>query len=593
MYSAPVKDLRFVLQRLLDVAALTQLPRYADYSIEVGEEILSAAARFATEVLDPLNTPGDREGARISAGGVMLPSAFHFAYQQFTAAGWPQLAADADIGGQGAPLVIATAVEEIWFGANMAFMLCPMLSRAAVEALHMAGSPQLQAEYLPPLLSGAWSGTMNLTEPQAGSDLAAIRTRAAREGDHYRLFGQKIFITYGEHDLTENIVHLVLARIDGAPEGVKGISLFLVPRFLTGADGQRRPNDVHCLSIEHKLGIHLSPTCVMAFGQSEGAVGYLVGEPHHGLEYMFVMMNSARLAVGVQGIGLAERGLQQALQWARTRVQGRPPGTAADAELPITFHPDVRRMLLTIKSGVEAMRALALYAALQLDHGCGLPDAAAREAAQLRAELLIPVVKGWSTEWAIELVSLALQVHGGMGYVEETGVAQTFRDVRIASIYEGTTGIQANDLLGRKLARDRGAAMYALLQETERELATYQSAADPVGAIARAAVDALTALRSATDSILAASSARPAEAQAVSVPYLMLCGFALGGWLTARAAARAAEALGSGDVEAPFLRGKLQSARCYADATLPRAGALAQEVRTAGASIVQAEPELL
>jgi alkylation response protein AidB-like acyl-CoA dehydrogenase len=593
MYSAPVKDLRFVLQRVLDVSALTRLPRYADYSPEVQHEILEAASRFAEDVLEPLNAPGDREGARMSANGVTLPSAFHAAYQQFIAGGWPQLAADADIGGQGAPLVIATAVEEIWFGANMALMLCPMLSRAAGEALHVAGSAPLQAEYLPPLLSGAWAGTMNLTEPHAGSDLSTIRTRAAPEGDHYRLFGQKIFITYGEHDLTENIVHLVLARIDGAPAGVKGISLFLVPRFLTGPDGQRRPNDVRCASIEHKLGIHLSPTCVMMFGQSEGAVGYLIGEPHHGLEYMFVMMNSARLAVGVQGIGLAERGWQQALQWARTRVQGRPAGAAAGHELPIAFHPDVRRMLLTIKSGVEAMRALALYAALQLDLGRALPDAPARQAAQLRAELLIPVVKGWSTEWAVDLVSLSLQVHGGMGYVEETGVAQTFRDVRIASIYEGTTGIQANDLLGRKLARDRGAAMYQLLQEAEGELAGYRGAAAPVAAIARAAAEGLSALRSATDSILAAWSARTAEAQAVSVPYLMLCGFALGGWLTARAAAQASLQLSAEDAQAAFLRAKLQSARFYADATLPQAGALSQLVRAGGASIVQAEPELL
>ena len=593
MYAAPLKDLRFVLQRLLDVAALTRLPRYADYSNEVGDEILNAAARFAAEVLDPLNASGDREGARIGADGVTLPQAFRSAYQQYMAGGWPQLAADPDIGGQGAPLAIATAVEEIWFGANMAFMLCPMLSRAAIEALRFAGSAQLQSEYLPSLLSGAWAGTMNLTEPQAGSDLAAIRTRAAPEGDHYRLFGQKIFITYGEHDLTENIVHLVLARIDGAPAGVKGISLFLVPRFLPGPDGSRRANEVRCASIEHKLGIHLSPTCVMVFGQSQGAVGYLIGKPHHGLEYMFIMMNTARLAVGVQGIALAERGLQQALQFARSRVQGRPSGTAADAEAPITFHPDVRRMLLTVKSGVEAMRSLALYAALQLDYGHGLPDEQARQASQLRAELLIPVVKGWSTEWAIELVSVSLQVHGGMGYVEETGVAQTFRDVRIASIYEGTTGIQANDLLGRKLARDRGATMYALLQEAERELATYRSADAPVGAIAHATLDALGALRAATDSILAMWSSRTSEAHAVSVPYLMLCGFVLGGWLMARAAARAAQDLSAGDADTQFLRAKLQTVRFYADATLPRALALAQLVRTGAASIVQAEPELL
>jgi 3-(methylthio)propanoyl-CoA dehydrogenase len=593
MYTAPLKDLHFVLQQLLDVASLTRLPRYRDYSIEVGDEILGAAARFATEVLDPINTAGDREGARIGPNGVTLPPAFRAAYQQFIGGGWSQLVADPSVGGQGAPLVLATAVEELWFGANMAFTLCPLLSRAAIEALYVAGSKPLQEQYLPPLLRGEWSGTMNLTEPQAGSDLAAIRTRAVAEGDHYRLFGQKIFITYGEHDLSDNIVHLVLARIDGAPPGVKGISLFVVPRYLVGPDGQRHPNDVRCASIEHKLGIHLSPTCVMMFGQSEGAVGHLVGQAHHGLEYMFIMMNSARLAVGVQGIGMAERGLQQALQWAHTRVQGKPSGVASDAPLPITFHPDVRRMLLTIKSGVQAMRALALYAALQLDYGRALTDEPARQAAQMRAELLIPIVKGWSTEWANELVSLSLQVHGGMGYIEETGVAQTLRDVRIAAIYEGTTGIQANDLLGRKLGRDRGAAMRALIEDAQHELAQLADAEATVAAVASAATAALAALRAATEAIVSSASATPAAAHAVAVPYLTLAGLSLGGWLTARAAARAAQALAAQDAEAQFLRAKLQTARFYADCILPQASALAQVVRAGGASIVQADPELL
>jgi acyl-CoA dehydrogenase len=593
MYAAPLKDLRFVLQHVLDVAALARRPRFADYPIEVDDEILNAAARFAAEVLDPINSVGDREGARLGAAGVTLPAAFHSAYQQFVEAGWPQLAADPAIGGQGAPLALASAVEEIWFGANMAFMLCPMLSRAAIEALQIGGSEQLRAQFLPKLLRGDWSGTMNLTEPQAGSDLAAIRTRAVSDGDHYRLFGQKIFITYGEHDLTDNIVHLVLARIDGAPAGVKGISLFVVPRFLIGADGERRANDVRCASIEHKLGIHLSPTCVMLFGQSDGAVGYLVGQAHHGLEYMFVMMNSARLAVGVQGIGLAERGLQQALQWAHSRIQGRPAGTAASPAAPITFHPDVRRMLLTIKSGVQAMRALALYAALQFDQAQALESDADRERSQLRAELLIPIVKGWSTEWANELISLSLQIHGGMGYIEETGVAQTWRDARIATIYEGTTGIQANDLLGRKLARDQGAAMRALLVDAEQELSQLTSGPAQLSHIAAAAAAALSALTAATEAVIAAAATAPAPALAVSVPYLMLAGFSLGGWLTARCAAVAVQRLSDGDAEAPFLRAKLQTARFYADCILPQVHALKEVVLGGGNSVVEAEPELL
>ena len=432
MYRAPLKELRFVLEQLLDVQQLSQFERYREYSSELTGSILEQAARFAEEVLAPINALGDRVGAQFSDGVVHMPAEFRSAYEQFVAAGWPQLSAAAAEGGQGAPLVVAAAVEEIWFGANLAFMLCTQLSRGAVEALEIVATAQLRARLLPKLVSGEWTGTMNLTEPQAGSDLGAIRTRAFAEGDHYRIVGQKIFITYGEHDLTENIVHLLLARIDGAPAGVKGISLFAVPKRLVREDGAAGElNDLRCVSIEHKLGIHASPTCVMAYGDQGGAIGYLIGEPHRGLEYMFIMMNSARLSVGIQGIGLSELALQQANAWAHERVQGRTGGASGDAPAPIMRHPDVARMLLTIRANVDAMRALALYTALTLDRARAEPDEKRRSAALTRGELLIPIVKGWSTDLGNELASLALQIHGGMGFIEETGVAQTLRDVRI------------------------------------------------------------------------------------------------------------------------------------------------------------------
>ena len=390
------------------------------------------------------------------------------------------------------PRVLASAVEEIWTSANCAFKLCPMLTHSAIEALEQVGTPAQQQTYLPKLISGEWTGTMNLTEPQAGSDLAQVRTRAVPAGDHFKLFGQKIFITYGEHDFTPNIVHLVLARIDGAPGGVKGISLFLVPKFLPRKDGSPgERNDVSCLSIEHKLGIHASPTCVMAYGQKDGAIGYLVGEANAGLKHMFIMMNAARLAVGLEGYALAERSFQQAAEWARTRIQGRPPVAAADGPAPIIHHPDVKRMLLTMKSHTEAMRALALYAAYLLDLGERHPDETIAEGAAARAALLIPIVKGWSTDSGIDLTSLGIQVHGGMGYVEETGAAQPYRDVRISSIYEGTTGIQANDLLNRKLSRDQGAALNSLLAEATHELEAVQSNDEAVLGAKTAAIEAL------------------------------------------------------------------------------------------------------
>ncbi len=613
MYRAPVTELRFVLESLLDAGQLACLPQYADFSLDTAEAVLTEAGRFGVEVLAPLNQSGDREGAIWSPEGVQVPTGFREAYGQYVQGGWPQLGVDAAHGGQGAPQVLVSAVEEIWCASNVALMLCPLLSRGAIEALLMVGSAELKQAYLPKMLSGEWAGTMNLTEPQAGSDLAAIRTRAAPAGSHYLLAGQKIFISYGDHDMTENIVHLVLARIEGAPTGVKGLSLFLVPKYLPDADGAPGArNDVRCVSIEHKLGIRASPTCVLAYGDAGGAVGYLIGEANRGLEYMFIMMNAARLAMGFQGVGLAEQALQRASAWARNRVQGRPiavtansaalggsaasGANAASGTQPIIQHADVRRMLLTMRASVEAMRALALYAALQFDLAHALPGSGPQRAALLRGELLIPIVKGWCTETAFELVSQGLQVHGGMGYIEETGIAQTLRDTRITTIYEGTTAIQANDLLGRKLARDGGEAMRTLLDEIEVELRDYRNetghAELPV--IVAAVRESVSGLRAATTALLPQLASAPAAAYAVSVPYLRLCGYVLGGWLMARSAHIAAARLGvAGAGDHDFMRAKLQSARCYAVQVLPQALALSRAVRTGGASIAEADTDLI
>ena len=557
-------------------------------------------------MLAPINRSGDLAGAAWTPAGVIAPAGFGEAYRQYVEGGWPQLGIDTERGGQGAPQLLVSAVEEIWYGANVALMLCPMLSRGAIEALVLVGSPALQEKFLPKMIEGRWAGTMVLTEPQAGSDLAAIRTRAAPAGDHHLISGQKIFISYGDHDMSENIVHLVLARIEGAPAGVKGLSLFLVPKFIPDAAGNPgERNDVQCVSIEHKLGIHASPTCVLAFGSVRGAVAYLVGEPNRGLECMFIMMNAARLSVGIQGIGLAEHALQQAATWARNRVQGRSTGMKGGAAQPIAYHPDVRRCLLTMRSGVEAMRALALYAALQFDLARAAADPAQRRDALWRGELLIPVVKGWGTEYGTELVSLGLQVHGGMGYIEETGIAQTLRDVRITTIYEGTTAIQANDLLGRKLGRDGGAAMRALLDEADAELKGLAAGAEHAGAeqagaahtsvaaVLAAAREALSQLRAATEALLVQISGTPAAAYAVSVPYLTLCGTVFGGWLMARAAHIAAQQIAAGSGDQAFWRAKLQGARFYAAQTLPLALALSRTVRSGGSAVAEADAELL
>src|SRR5579862_2319855 len=466
MYRAPLREMRFVLEELLDAGSLAASPALADYSNELARSVLEEAGRFAETVLDPLNRSGDTEGARWTPEGVRTAPGFREAYQQFVAGGWPGLGAEPQYGGQEVPRVLVNAVGEFWGSACLAFKLGPMLTHGAVHALELCGSQAQKQLYLPKMVSGEWTGTMVLTEPQAGSDLGQVRTRAVTAGDHYRLFGQKIFITWGDHDLTANTIHMVLGRIEGAPAGVKGISLFIVPKWRVNPDGSLgERNDVRCLSIEHKLGIHASPTCVLAFGEKQGAIGYLIGEGGRGLEYMFIMMNSARLSVGSEGYAVGERAFQRAAEWARTRIQGSPPVAAASERVPIIHHPDVKRMLLTMKAQTEASRALTLYGAFQFDiaeHGA---DAALRNSAQARGELLTPIIKGWCTETANEVAAIGLQVHGGMGFIEETGAAQYVRDVRITTIYEGTTGIQSNDLIGRKLARDRGAAMSALIAD--------------------------------------------------------------------------------------------------------------------------------
>jgi alkylation response protein AidB-like acyl-CoA dehydrogenase len=594
MYRAPLKDIQFALAEVIGSDALARCPQFAEYTAELAGSVLEEAARLAEDVLDPLYATADREGARWSPDGVTTPAGFKAAFQQFVEGGWPQLRASPDYGGQGLPTVLVCAVEELFTSANIAFRLCPMLTQGATEAIAHCGSPQQKQKFLPPMVRGIWTGTMNLTEPHAGSDLAQVRTRAVPERDHYRVFGQKIFITYGEHDLAENIIHLVLARIEGAPAGVRGISLFIVPKFLVNDDGTLGArNDLQCVSIEHKLGIRGSPTCTMVYGQKDGAVGYLIGEANRGLEYMFVMMNAARLSVGLEGYALAERAYQSALEWARSRIQGKPPVPGPDGPLPIAYHPDVRRMLLTMRSQIEAMRYLALYAATQIDVGAGHADAGVRAAAKARGDLLIPIVKGWCTETGLELTSVGIQIHGGMGFIEETGAAQPLRDARIGTIYEGTTGIQAADLIGRKLARDGGAALAALIADVRAELAACPAAVPAVQAIVRSAGEAITQLESAAATLLKQMRSDAAAGSAVSVPFLKLAGLSCGGWLQARAASRAAARLSKAPAEREYLTGKLQSARFYADHILAQAAGLGRIVQSGAASVLDSDPVLL
>ncbi|HAS51996.1 MAG TPA: acyl-CoA dehydrogenase [Gammaproteobacteria bacterium] len=584
-YSAPTRDMQFVINELTGLNEVAALPAFAGQDIgpDLIEAVLEEAAKMATEVLAPLNRIGDHQGAKIGSEGVIPADGFAEAYQSFIDGGWNGVSSDADYGGQGLPELFNTAAQEMWNSANMSFALCPMLNAGAIEAIHQAGSAEQKALYLPKMISGEWTGTMNLTESSAGSDLSAVRTRAVPEGDHYRIFGQKIFITWGEHNMTANTIHLVLARTPDAPEGVKGISLFIVPKFLIHSDGSLGVrNDVHAVSIEHKLGIHASPTCVMAFGDQDGAIGYLVGEENKGLAYMFIMMNEARFKVGLQGLAIGERAYQAAREYARDRVQGRPVGVKSGDRVTIIHHPDVRRMLLTMKAQNEAMRALAYVVAAQMDLGRKHPDLTTRQRHQARVDLLIPVVKGWSTEIGIEIASLGVQVHGGMGFVEETGACQHLRDSRITTIYEGTTGIQAADLAGRKLSLDQGVAMRALIADITATVTELGSAPGDDLAVIRAALDeGIQALTAATDWILASRDAN--SVMAVSVDYLMLTGYVGGGWQMARAAQVALGKLATGE-DPVFHEAKIITARFYAEHVLPKAGALLRSVQQGGAS---------
>jgi len=592
MYRAPVRDVRFVLEELLDAQRLAASAELADYSNELAQSVLEEAARFAENVLEPLNRSGDLQGALWTENGVVTAPGFRDAYRRFVDGGWPALGALPQYGGQRTPRALNNAVGEFWGSANLAFKLGPMLTHGAAHALELCGSPQQKQTFLPHMVRGDWTGTMVLTEPQAGSDLGQVRTRAVPQGDHYRLFGQKIFITWGDHDLTANTIHMVLARIEGAPPGVRGISLFLVPKVLVNGDGSLGArNDVRCLSIEEKLGIHASPTCVLAFGEKDGALAYLVGVPGHGLEYMFIMMNSARLSVGSEGYAVGERAFQRALEWARTRVQGKPPVPAAAGPVPIVHHPDVKRMLLLMKSQTEAARALTLYGAFQFDLAGYGQDEQVRTAARARGELLTPIIKGWCTEIGNEVASLGVQVHGGMGFIEETGAAQYLRDVRITTIYEGTTGIQSNDLIGRKLARDRGAAMGALLADMERELNAVTGSDPAVEAVRKATLEGVSFLGRATRALLEALATQPERAMAVSVPYLKLCGYVVGGWLLAKSAAIAAGH--TSGAERDFYAAKVRTAAFYAAQVLPNAAALARVVESGGASVIGTDAALI
>jgi alkylation response protein AidB-like acyl-CoA dehydrogenase len=585
-YVAPLRDMRFVLNELAGLAEVAKLPGYQDASPDTVDAILEEASKFASEILDPINYSGDQEGSIWSDGEVRTPKGFREAYRQFCAGGWNALPFEAQWGGQGLPKLVSTPVQEMWKSSNMSFSLCPLLTQGAIEALVLRGSDSLKKAYLPHMVEGKWTGTMNLTEPQAGSDLSLVRTKAERSGDHYLISGQKIFITYGEHDLAENIVHLVLARTPDAPEGVKGISLFIVPKFIPNADGSLgERNPARCASIEHKLGIHASPTAVMVY---EKAVGYLVGEENRGLEYMFIMMNAARFAVGLEGVAIAERAFQRALAFAKERLQGRD--LVEGRTVPIIRHPDVRRMLMLMKSQTEAMRALAYTTAACIDFSQKSEDREARQRHQALADLMIPVVKGWSTESGIDIASLGVQVHGGMGFVEETGASQYLRDARITTIYEGTTGIQAMDLVGRKIARDGGAtakAWLSALKGLDAELAKSGNAG--IKSLRAQLAQGAQAVSDCVDFIAGTKDQRAAFAGAV--PFLKLMGIVAGGWQMARAALIAEKRLSSKDGDESFYEAKIATARFYGEHVLVQAPGLRDTVVKGGAGVMALSDE--
>jgi len=588
-YIAPIKDMVFNMEHLAGLDQVAQIPAFEDMGVETAQAVLEECAKLTQDVLSPLNWEGDKNPSSFKDGHVTTTPGFKDAYQQYCEGGWQSLQHPADFGGQGLPKTIGAACGEMLNSANMSFALCPMLTDGAIEALLTAGSDELKATYLEKLISGEWTGTMNLTEPQAGSDLAAVRSRAEPLPDGtYKVFGTKIFITYGEHDMAENIIHLVLARVQGAPEGVKGISLFVVPKFMVNKDGSLGArNDVHCVSIEHKMGIKASPTAVLQYGDHGGAIGFLVGEENRGLEYMFIMMNAARYAVGVQGISIAECAYQKAVTFSRDRVQSRPVDGSMKTSAPIIHHPDVRRMLMTMRAYTEGCRAMATVAAAAYDASHHHPDADTRKDNLAFYEFLVPLVKGFSTEMSLEVTSLGVQVHGGMGFIEETGAAQYYRDSKILTIYEGTTAIQANDLIGRKTGRDGGQTakgIAAQIANTEADLLKSGSAnAKAMAARLKAAREAFL---SVVDFVVAGAKASPNAVFAGSVPYLMLTGNLVAGWQMARALLVAEAELAKGN-DAVFMQSKITTARFYADHILTKAPGMRDSIVEGADSVTE------
>lgn len=563
-YVAPVKDIMFVLEHLVDIDSLCRLPWFSEVDTELLATVLEAAGKFAAGELAPLNSVGDQVGTRLVARQVREASGFAEAYRKFIAGGWAGVSCNPRYGGMGLPDCVGAATMEMWSAANVSFALCPMLGQGAIEAIEFHASQSIRDIYLRRMVSGEWTGTMNLTEPQAGSDLAAIKTHAVRDGDDFRIFGSKIFITWGDHSMTDNIVHLVLARINDAPEGVRGLSLFLVPKYLVGTNGNLVDrNDVYPGSVEHKMGIHGSPTCVMNYGDAgAGAIGYLIGEENAGLACMFTMMNHARLNVGVEGVALADRAYQKALRYAHERVQGKAPGQANTG--PIIAHPDVRRMLMSMRALTEASRALCILASSCFDRGRHTTDELAASEVRARGELLVPLAKGWATEVSQEVTSLGVQIHGGMGFIEETGAAQLMRDARITTIYEGTTGIQANDFIGRKVGRNGGRDIRRLIDDMRGDLPKLDST-DALSSMRPRLAAAIEELERTTDwvvfqaddGILAGSAA---------FNYLMGAGTCVAGWLMVRAALAAASSAN----EDPFMAAKIATAKFFCAQLLPR-----------------------
>ncbi|TNE76408.1 MAG: acyl-CoA dehydrogenase [Gammaproteobacteria bacterium] len=582
-YKAPVDDMNFLLNQVLGMDEIAQLPGFEEATPDMVEAILTEAARFFGEVVAPTNQPADQQGSKLDGTTVVTAPALDGIYRQLTEAGWSSLTGDVNYGGQGMPMLLSVAVDEMSQSANMSFGLCPMLTKGVVTALSLYGSDAQKDFYLPKLISGEWAGTMNLTEPQAGSDLAAVRTKAVPEGDHYRISGQKIFITWGDHEYTDNIIHLVLARTPDAPEGVKGISLFVVPKYLTNEDGSRgERNDVYCVGLEHKMGIHASPTCSLSFGDNDGAVGYLVGEENQGLVYMFAMMNEARLAVGLQGVSISERAYQQAVAYAKERVQGSAPG---EPKATIIHHPDVRRMLMQMRALTEAGRALAYSAMAHEDRAHKLADSEQAAYHRRRVDILTPLVKGWCTEIGMEVTSLGVQVHGGMGFVEETGAAQHMRDARILPIYEGTNGIQSMDLVGRKIARDKGVAAGELMQDLLPVVA--QAHAAGMDGLAEALDSSLTACQQAVKTLFVNAAGDWTAPGAAAYNLMMLMGTTVAGALMAQSAIAASALNEAGQGNTAFNHAKITTARFFAEHIMPRNQAYLAAVLAGSASVME------